>query len=115
MDKGLPIKNTLKFISKGPSWLLVFNSKTDVWGREFTICDVPGEQFGKPPIFPKGNSLLSNPYYRKDILKNTSYVLILVASIFLSIDYPNESNNFFRNSILLKREFPYVMTSHRES
>ena len=79
------------------------------------MCDVPGGQFGKPPIFPKGNSPLWNLYYRKNILKNTSHALIQVASIFLSIDYPNKSNNLLRNSILLKREFPYVMTSHRES
>ena len=47
-----------KIISKGTSWLLVFNSKTDFLGREFPICDVPGGQLGNPLIFPKGNSPL---------------------------------------------------------
>ena len=30
---------------------------TDVFGRGFPICDVPGGQFGKPPILTEGNCI----------------------------------------------------------
>ena len=36
---------------------------TDVIKREFPICDVAGEQIGKPLDFTKGNSHLSNLYF----------------------------------------------------
>ena len=40
---------------------------------------------------------------------------MLIASIFLFINNPYESNNHLRNCIILKKEYPNAMTSHRES
>ena len=94
---------------------MIINSYNRCFWREFPICDVPRGQYGKPPNFTKGNPPLLSLYYRKDIIKIRSHSLIPVASDFLFINNPYESNNLLRKSIIFKREFPNVMTSHRES
>ena len=94
---------------------MVFNSYNRRLGEGIYNLLCTRGQFGKTPIFTKGNPPLPNLYYRNNAPKTYPMHLLLVVSILLFMNNPYKSNKHLRNSIFLKREFLNVLSSHRES